>query len=104
VLPGAASGNPAGVSYSVGRQPGLLAAADLDGDSHPDVVVPCAADQVVQVLRNAGDGSLQSPLVLPAGTLPTAAAVADINGDAKPDLIVTNFGTGDVYVYLNTTP
>jgi hypothetical protein len=39
-----------------------------------------------------------------AGTSPVFVAVGDFNGVGKPDLAVTNLGSNNVTIFLNTTP
>ena len=92
--------------------------ADVNGDTHPDVVVAnqcyfswlCggATFTAVAVLLGNGDGTLQSPLTYSAGSGSSTygyytLAVADVNGDRKPDVVVAsgNFNNhGTVAVLL----
>jgi hypothetical protein len=83
----------------------LVAVADVNGDGHPDLIVPDSfrvneGQGVVGVLLGNGDGTFQ-PVVTydTAGYYAYSVAVADINGDSKPDLIVGN-GVGGVGVLL----
>ncbi|MFT5423894.1 MAG: hypothetical protein ACI89L_001685 [Phycisphaerales bacterium] len=65
-----------------------IAAADLDGDSDPDLVVSNDADDELVVLRNTGGVlSVAQRLALPAGDYNTVA-VLDYNGDTHPDAII----------------
>src|SRR5215207_1989344 len=45
-----------------------------------------------------GNGTFQSPVTYPVGSVPWKIAVADFNGDSKPDVAVTNGGTGSTSV------
>jgi hypothetical protein len=78
---------------ATGAKPYAVAAADLNGDSKPDVVVVNAVDSTVSVLLGNGNGTFRPKVDYATGPAPQAVAVADVNGDAKPDLIVGNSGT-----------
>jgi hypothetical protein len=75
-----------------------VAAADVNGDGKPDLLVASQCDVssgcangTVGVLLGNGDGTFEPTQVLAAGGQSVASlAVADVNGDGKPDLLVTN--------------
>lgn len=68
-------------------------------------VLPLPIPRLIKsVLLGNGDGSFHPPIPFGAFSNPTAVTVADFNGDGKPDLAVTNAGTSNVAVFLNTTP
>ena len=89
-----------GVNYRVPLQDaGSLAAADVNGDGKPDVVVATVCVQVagchsfVSVLLGNGDGTLQPAVSYDSGgTLALSITVADVNGDGKPDILVAECG------------
>jgi hypothetical protein len=81
--------------------PTRVAAADLNGDGLPDLIVADALDDRVQIAFQQPDGSFGDPLTLAAGDAPSDIAVVDVNGDGRPDLVVTNQASGDVSVFLN---
>jgi hypothetical protein len=86
------------VTYDSGGHEALSAAvADVNGDSHPDLVVAnwygCStcSEGNVGVLLNNGDGTFQSPVSYGSGGGSViSVAVADVNTDGHPDLIVLN--------------
>ena len=83
------------VRYGLAGHPWGLAAADLNGDGHPDLVVsednnfgPFPKHSLI-VLVNNGDGTFhEGGKYLPGMEETLDTAVADLNNDGKPDLIV----------------
>jgi len=67
------------------------AAADLNGDGRPDLVV--TTTQGVKILWNDGHGFTESTL-WPSGWY-TGAAIADVNGDGRPDIFVAGYSDPD---------
>jgi hypothetical protein len=84
------------VHHPVG--PGALrtAAADLDGDGDPDLVVTRAAD--VLVVENTGLGFMAAGVPNPAGPSPRHVSVVDLDGDLRLDLVVSSSADGAVWV------
>ena len=72
-----------------------VAAADVNGDLKPDLVVANAGNGV-SVLYGNGDGTFQSPLTFKTYGA-DSVAIADVNHDRKPDLLVLD---GAAYVDL----
>jgi Flp pilus assembly secretin CpaC len=93
-----ATGSP----FAVGKFPVAIASADLNGDSHADIVVVNQVDNTISVLLGNGDGTFTSALNSPlaTGQAPTAVTIADFNGDSIPDIAVTDPQTDSVSVYL----
>jgi len=90
-----------GVPYNSGGAGAFsVAAADVNGDGVPDLVVAnlcesssnCAVGPGgVAVLMGNGDGTFQTPVAYSSGgRLAVSVAVADVNGDGKLDLLVAN--------------
>lgn len=84
---------------SHGLDPDAIAAADLNGDGRPDLVIAnqcdsdgCNAhDAHLVVMLGNGDGSFQSPSTFDSGGyIPSSISIADMDGDGKPDLVITN--------------
>src|SRR5260370_36269983 len=55
---------------------------------------------LIAVSALAQDVSFEAARNFPAGRNPWSVAVGDFNGDGALDLAVTNFGSGDVSVFL----
>ncbi|MBV8063110.1 MAG: VCBS repeat-containing protein [Nevskia sp.] len=96
------------VLLPVGRHPGAVAAADLNGDGRPDLVLSNESDATVSVLLNttavgAATAGFAERRDFAAGEEVCWAAVADLDGDGKPDIVAANSGGDTVSLLLNTT-
>jgi hypothetical protein len=91
----------AAVSYGSGGWVSLsVAAADVNGDGRPDLLVgniTCNSRGcpntvgLVGVLLGNGDGTFQTALSYASGGwVAFSVAAADVNGDGKPDIVVSN--------------
>ena len=69
-----------------------LAIADLDQDGDQDFVVVLAANRRVDILYNAGDGSVAGSSSLELGSVANVSA-CDLNGDGAPDLLLAIDGS-----------
>ena len=83
--------------------PGAI--VDVNGDHKADYVVASNQNHATNVFFGNGDGTLQSPVVIPSYGL--FLAVADVNHDGKPDLIEADPGSSDpssgmLMVFLNS--
>src|SRR5262245_14899442 len=67
--------------------PDSLALGDVNGDSHPDIVL---ANSDIFVSLNTGNGGFAGPVAYAAGDNTHSPALADINGDGFVDLAVTD--------------
>jgi hypothetical protein len=95
-------------TFAVGAQPEGVAAADVNGDGRPDLVVTNSLANTVSVLLNTTTAGAGTPIFAPqqtfaVGTQPVGVAAADVNGDGRPDLAVANFSSNTVSVLLDTT-
>ncbi len=89
------------VSYPINGSPESIAAGDLNGDGHMDLVAGFYSGNEISVLLGNGDGTFQSPVIYPAGSGPFyQVAVADLNGDGNADLIALNYDGEDVTVLI----
>jgi hypothetical protein len=73
-------------------RPTALVAADLDGDSDPDLAVANESEDSVNILRNNGSANFVEPgsSPEPAGPSPESVVAADFDGDFDQDLAVAN--------------
>ncbi len=95
-------------TFATGNKPESVAAADVNGDGRPDLIVANGAASTVSVLLNttapgASTPSFAAQQTFATGSDPASVAVADLTGDGRPDLIVANEVSNTVSVLLNTT-
>jgi hypothetical protein len=78
------------VSYSVGKTPRAVVAADFNNDGHLDLAV-ANQDGFVSILLGDGTGNFKPAVNFDAGPSPLSLAVGDFNGDHILDIAVANF-------------
>ncbi|CAF1144368.1 unnamed protein product [Adineta steineri] len=76
---------------------------DVNGDTHPDIIVANSGGASIGIFFNTGYGIFINWTTFSTGidSQPKYVSVVDVNGDNKPDLIVGNFKTSNVGVLLN---
>jgi len=97
------------VRYSVGPDPWALAAGDLDGSGHVDLVVtsPRATPGVpdtgeIAILRHdpSHPGAFLPAQILATGGSGDAVAIGDVTGDGRADIVVADSSISDAHVIL----
>ena len=66
--------------------------ADINHDSHTDIITADYTSNDISVLLGNGDGTFETARSFPAGSSPTALVVGDWNGDGRLDVAVVDAG------------
>lgn len=74
-------------SYPTGLSPQSVCLADLNEDSHPDIVVACVYSRAISIHVGRGDGSFEPRKDLATRGRPYSVLAADVNHDGHADLI-----------------
>src|SRR4051812_41141292 len=73
--------------YASGQGAEQLAIADVNGDGHPDLIVPDIYANSVSILLGTGS-SFGSPNTFSVGIHPNTVVAGDLNGDGHVDFLV----------------
>ncbi|MFN3188953.1 MAG: FG-GAP-like repeat-containing protein [Aureliella sp.] len=112
-------GMAVGDASSLATRPIDIAAAEVNGDEHPDVLVLDAGNQALWIFPGNGTSTLSTPTAIALGDQPGRFVLEDANGDGGLDAVVTlpdsnrlmilssignEFAGAPVYVELNDSP
>ena len=81
-----------------------LAAGDLDGDGHVDVVKSTYTGVASFVHHGLGNGGFENAPYFAAGVSPATVAVGHLNGDAIPDIVMGSYASRFISVLRSTGP
>jgi hypothetical protein len=89
---GPSSSSAATVSqfFLAGADPVAVAAADLNGDGHLDLVILDRGSASLAIYLGDGKGGFTLSQQIAAGNLPSGVALRDVNGDGVLDAVVSN--------------
>jgi hypothetical protein len=84
-----------------GNGPREAALVDLNGDALPELLIACASESAVTVLRGTGDPIYEEALEVDLNLSAGAVTVADLDGDGLGDVVVLgNDGVGVPLVHI----
>lgn len=76
----------------------LLSSGNLNGDTHPDVVIAGPTNQLY-VMTNNGDGTLSAPTNHQSSFAPSGIVVTDLNGEPGDDVAVSTIYGANINVF-----
>lgn len=95
----------AGSPFAAGDEPSDIAAGEIDGDGHVDLVIPNHGTKYVTVLLGDGRGGFVpapgSPFMVKSDPHPHGVGLADFNGDRKTDILVDDWQNDSVTVLFS---
>ena len=112
---GGGSFDPGGFTIIVSDvgEPNVLLAANVNGDTFPDLVIAnpdensADVDTVVVFVGNGpffgGDGTFSGPTNFPVGDQPSDIAGADLNGDGQFDVVTSNEASDNISILFGNT-
>ncbi len=91
-------------TYSTGSNsfPYCIAVADLNKDSHLDIVVCNFWGNTIGIFRGFGNGTFSSQTTYPTGinSAPISIAIGDFNNDSQLDIVVANYNISNIGIFL----
>jgi len=94
------------VDVTTGVNPVYVSAADINGDSKPDIVTANFGSNSVSVLMNTTPVGASAPTFsstdLKAEIGPTNVSIADVNNDGKQDIVSVNNDSNTISIFLNS--
>jgi hypothetical protein len=81
----------------------LLTVGDFNGDGKLDIALAAAGTGVpglVGILLGNGDGTFQPAITSTGVTTPAGLVSSDFNGDGKLDLAVSDFASGETFIFV----
>lgn len=98
------------ISFGTGTEPEYLFVGDVDGDTHPDILVAGGSTTgFFHAFKNQGltgnisASSFELSFTINPGTSPRGIALADLDGDGKPDLALGRVAGADNLVIAKNT-
>ncbi len=95
------------VDFATGTAPIALISGDFDRDGKIDLASANYSASTLSVLRNTSTASgtigYAAKIDLVTATNPYSVTAADIDGDEKLELICTNYTTGSISIFRNTS-
>jgi Flp pilus assembly secretin CpaC len=90
------------IATGTGSKPLAVAAADLNKDNNPDLIVANSGTDTISILLGNGTraNTFQTPsnIALNTGSQPSAVITGDFNGDGNLDLAVADTGTSSATI------
>lgn len=75
--------------------------ADIDGDSHSDIIAGMQLNNYVSVLLGRGDGSFMEEVTLEVGNAVVDVELVDIDGDGDQDLLALAEASSQISIFSN---
>ncbi|MGQ9582652.1 MAG: FG-GAP-like repeat-containing protein [Thermoplasmatota archaeon] len=91
------------LTYNMGQGAQAAAAGDLNGDGREDLAVVCSDAGTLEILYQAGDGSLGSLTKLPSGNGARGVALGDLNRDGRTDAVTVNSVDGTMSLFIQNS-